>query len=116
MMSEAKCGLCGEPMPLGEEMFKFHGYSGPCPKPPLPILNILVVERDGNGIRFPHRIPDKMTREQAISLAGKIAAILDPNLKDIRTVVQYQMCQTNGHVNLGCAGCGKTHPVGRCGE
>jgi hypothetical protein len=28
------CKLCGEPMPPGEEMFKFHGYSGPCPKPP----------------------------------------------------------------------------------
>src|SRR5687767_1845900 len=37
MMSEpAKCELCGEPMPLGEQMFKFHGYSGPCPKEPLP--------------------------------------------------------------------------------
>lgn len=37
-MSEEKavCGLCGEPMPAGEEMFQFHGYSGPCPKPPLP--------------------------------------------------------------------------------
>lgn len=23
-------------MPTGEEMFTFHGYSGPCPKPPLP--------------------------------------------------------------------------------
>lgn len=32
---DAKCELCGEPMPKGEEMFKFHGYSGPCPKPPL---------------------------------------------------------------------------------
>lgn len=30
------CELCGEPMPAGEEMFKYHGYSGPCPKPPLP--------------------------------------------------------------------------------
>lgn len=30
------CELCGEPMPEGETMFKFHGYSGPCPKPPLP--------------------------------------------------------------------------------
>ena len=30
------CTLCGEPMPAGEEMFKFHGYSGPCPAPPLP--------------------------------------------------------------------------------
>jgi hypothetical protein len=32
---QAKCELCGEPMPPGEEMFKFHGYSGNCPKPPL---------------------------------------------------------------------------------
>lgn len=31
-MSERRvCELCGEPMPDGEEMFKFHGYSGPCP-------------------------------------------------------------------------------------
>lgn len=30
----ALCELCGEPMPPGEQMFKFHGYSGPCPKPP----------------------------------------------------------------------------------
>lgn len=27
-----RCELCGEPMPKGEEMFKYHGYSGPCPK------------------------------------------------------------------------------------
>jgi hypothetical protein len=33
---EAVCELCGEPMPPDESMFKFHGYSGPCPKPPLP--------------------------------------------------------------------------------
>jgi hypothetical protein len=31
-----KCQLCGEPMPPGEEMFNFHGYSGPCPKPAAP--------------------------------------------------------------------------------
>lgn len=30
------CELCGEPMPAGEEMFKFHGYSGQCQKPPKP--------------------------------------------------------------------------------
>ena len=35
MSEQDKCDLCGEPMPAGEEMFKFHGYSGPCPKPPL---------------------------------------------------------------------------------
>ncbi|MDE2096514.1 MAG: hypothetical protein KGL39_04650 [Patescibacteria group bacterium] len=31
-----KCEVCGEPMPDGEEMFKYHGYSGSCPKPPTP--------------------------------------------------------------------------------
>jgi hypothetical protein len=39
MSERAKCELCGEPMPEGEEMFKFHGYSGPCPKPPLPRID-----------------------------------------------------------------------------
>lgn len=35
-MSEvSKCAICGERMPEGEEMFNYHGYSGPCPKPPL---------------------------------------------------------------------------------
>jgi hypothetical protein len=29
------CEICGEPMPAGEDMFKSHGYSGPCPKPPI---------------------------------------------------------------------------------
>ena len=31
----SKCELCGEEMPAGEEMFKYHGLSGDCPKPPL---------------------------------------------------------------------------------
>lgn len=31
----ALCQVCGEPMPEGEEMFNYHGYSGGCPKPPL---------------------------------------------------------------------------------
>lgn len=25
------CGICGEPMPEGEDMFKYHGYSGNSP-------------------------------------------------------------------------------------
>lgn len=32
-IDKATCVLCGEPMPVGEEMFRYHGYSGPCPKP-----------------------------------------------------------------------------------
>lgn len=34
--TSATCSLCGEPMPEGEQMFNYHGFSGPCPKPPLP--------------------------------------------------------------------------------
>lgn len=30
--SNARCELCGEHMPRGEEMFKYHGHSGPCPE------------------------------------------------------------------------------------
>lgn len=50
---EARCALCGEPMPAGEEMFKYHGLSGHCPKPPLPrpklmsIIEYLYSDRDG---------------------------------------------------------------------
>jgi hypothetical protein len=36
MAETAFCQVCGEPMPEGEEMFNYHGHSGPCPKPPLP--------------------------------------------------------------------------------
>ena len=32
MADTPKCELCGELMPAGEESFKYHGYSGPCPK------------------------------------------------------------------------------------
>lgn len=31
---DPRCALCGEPMPNGEEMFQYHGYSGPCPVKP----------------------------------------------------------------------------------
>jgi hypothetical protein len=33
---KATCAVCGEPMPEGEEVFVYHGFSGPCPAPPLP--------------------------------------------------------------------------------
>ena len=48
MSETAKCEICGELMPQGETMFKFHGYSGPCPKPPLlqPHQRRVVVEKE----------------------------------------------------------------------
>lgn len=48
------CTLCGEPMQAGEEMFKFHGSLGPCPKPPLPKPMVAAVveyfRRDDGGL------------------------------------------------------------------
>lgn len=36
MTDRPLCSICGEPMPEGFEMFKFHGADGnDCPKPPL---------------------------------------------------------------------------------
>jgi hypothetical protein len=46
------CELCGEPMAEGEEMFKYHGSLGPCPKPPLPKPSIEAV------IEYVHRKDD----------------------------------------------------------
>lgn len=44
MSEKPKCAICGEPMPPGEEMFKFHGYSGDCQKPRLPPPTVTIVE------------------------------------------------------------------------
>lgn len=44
MTDRPKCTVCGETMPEGEEMFMFHGYSGPCPKAPLPKLPNVVAD------------------------------------------------------------------------
>ena len=49
MNDKPKCALCGEPMPAGEEMFKHHGYSGNCPKPPLPPKPQLLASTDAVG-------------------------------------------------------------------
>ncbi len=46
-----KCELCGEPMPAGETMFKYHGFSGSCPKPPLkrsPTVKSVLVSLPGD--------------------------------------------------------------------
>lgn len=36
IVPEGHCEICGAPMPEGETMFRYHGYSCPCPLPPLP--------------------------------------------------------------------------------
>lgn len=45
MTDKPLCTICGEPMPEGFEMFKFHGADGnDCPKPPLIKREIILAE------------------------------------------------------------------------
>ena len=59
------CELCGQPMPAGEEMFKFHGYSGPCPAPPLP-----------------RRTLDQVVDELAQTIAHDLATLSSESMDD----------------------------------
>ena len=67
-----KCSLCGEPMPPGEEMFLYHGYSGPCPVPPLKKDTIAVaVDRITAALR-PFLISDcKIALRRALTALGE---------------------------------------------
>ena len=57
-MTQPNCELCGEPMPAGEEMFKFHGYSGPCPKPPREPREITPEMQDAQAKRLNESLDD----------------------------------------------------------
>lgn len=78
-----RCEICGEPMPEGETMFKFHGFSGPCPAPPLAdriaaLEEELAVERERvntayTAMRTDYRellinLDDERTRREAVLL------------------------------------------------
>ena len=55
------CELCGEPMPPGEEVFKYHGYSGPCPKPPLPpSTDEVLMEKNVEALRQTSQPPQAL--------------------------------------------------------
>jgi hypothetical protein len=71
MTEPYKCELCGEPMPAGEQMFKFHGYSGECPAPPLEKIaagnDYDVTIQGGDG-------PDMWDKEVTVSAADFLDA------------------------------------------
>ena len=74
-MSTPRCKLCGEPMPEGEQMFNFHGFSGPCPKPPLEKLaeELTPVER-AYGLLWREPYPSekaKAARKELLSVLTK---------------------------------------------
>ena len=86
-MTTKKCALCGEPMPDGETMFNYHGYSGPCPKPPLkkveldpagePKLELTVLERQAIGVlNSIAALPDEVLAQIPISIRVNADAVL----------------------------------------
>ena len=79
-MSDHKCKLCGEPMPEGETMFHYHGYSGPCPKPPLK-----KVELDPAGIPKQELT---LLEKHAIQVLNSIAALPDEVLQQVPTSIR----------------------------
>ena len=96
MSERAKCELCGEPMPLGEDMFKYHGYSGPCPKPPsekpklaglvrddpkTPEGKYLVKRRDGTVVEWPSFVLVARDPHAAVALRAYADSIAkDPDV------------------------------------
>jgi len=71
MSEQPKCEVCGEPMPEGEQMFKFHGYSGPCPKPPLPKPQWVVHVIGPDDV---HPQPDELTALREANALNKALA------------------------------------------
>ena len=79
-VKDGNCHLCGEPMPQGEEMFNYHGYSGPCPKPPLPkVVTPQPRSRDmfkfGGLIDAFDTLPNDCTRDDMEALTNQINAL-----------------------------------------
>lgn len=75
---QSRCELCGEPMPEGEEMFNFHGYSGPCPKPMKPIVAPKVfTAAEVDAITKPLTEEITALRAQVEALAGALRAVQD---------------------------------------
>lgn len=72
-----RCGICGEPMPPGEEMFKFHGYSGSCPKPPLGLKDTLQSRLRVAWERLNPLIEDPVGVMKASALLAEAAAAID---------------------------------------
>lgn len=90
----SKCELCGEYMPRGEEMFKYHGYSGPCPEKPT---------RDAIKILKKRYIT---TPERAASLeAEREIAALEARVKELELALSWYADRRNwcqGERNILC--------------
>lgn len=87
----AVCEICGEPMPPGEEMFNYHGYSGPCPSDIIgwfkKHLSTISHSRAGWDYELTREQRTKENREEkeAMAMARKIWADNPDRHDDLRT-------------------------------
>jgi len=119
----SECKLCGEPMPDGEEMFNYNGYSCDCPKPPLKAdpytkeyfeqVDIASIKarladaekayKNGNKME-----PDYM--EEVCSEANKVIVLLESKIahptNDAKTAICYWSLDEEGY-NYYSTGCGE---------
>jgi hypothetical protein len=80
MSEQARCALCGEPMPPGEEMFNFHGYSGNCPKPAHPTDTGMVEQerlREQYEVIKPMRLDDPQLSVQVSNTGSGVLHVPD---------------------------------------
>ena len=77
-LSRPLCALCGEPMQPGEEMFKYHGSLGPCPKPPLPKKPPATVPRlSKEALELLKDMHEAMDPEDDVDEKTALGALLD---------------------------------------
>jgi len=95
MNDKPKCALCGEPMPAGEEMFKHHGYSGNCPKPPLPPKPQLLASTDAVG--WLRSLKNSTDNEQYYEIAQQAIDALEALAGEVE-FVKGQLAGTNRNI------------------
>lgn len=68
----ATCGICGEPMVEAESMFKFHGFLGPCPKPPLKKETTVKMFKPEEVLLLEDRILVKLEKKENLTEGGLV--------------------------------------------
>lgn len=78
----SNCELCGHPLPAGEEMFKYHGFSGSCPEPALPRppaqkYAALCAAADELAAQFDKHLPEAQASQAKAHLAAAMITARD---------------------------------------
>jgi hypothetical protein len=90
-------------MPDGEEMFKLHGYSGPCPKPPLPLTTPTAGPRESGADKIPDGLKPWTVFDRAglpsVEVCDYIHAVnIIRALQSLLTTTQRELAEARGRV------------------